>query len=234
MNPLVCYYRVSSQRQGRSGLGLEAQRAAVLAYAQRCQGQIIAEFRETESGGQRDRPELAKAVRRARLSGATLVVAKLDRLARDVRLILELRDSGLSLHFCDLPELGTHDPAAAQMILTIMAAFAEFERGRGSERCRAVRAEQRKRGVKLGSANPKSPGFLKNGKQKLGTVAAAQARTKRAQEFRALMRPVLDELQAGGLVTLAQLAEALNQQGYRTRTGRMWTPAHVHALLRED
>jgi DNA invertase Pin-like site-specific DNA recombinase len=131
---VVAYFRVSTDGQGRSGLGLDAQRAAVTAYADRQGGRVIAQYTEVESGRRADGPELAKAVTHARGAGARLVVAKLDRLARNARFLLGLVESGADVAFCDLPTV----PAgpAGKFVLGVMAQVAELEAGLIADRTR--------------------------------------------------------------------------------------------------
>ena len=131
MSNLVAYYRVSTQRQKRSGLGLEAQQAAVGSYSRESGGTILAEYSEAESGRKADRPELTKAIAHAKRGGATLVVAKLNRLSRNARFLLTLEDSVLPLVFCDLP-------GANELIVGIMAVIAEDECRRTSAHTKAA------------------------------------------------------------------------------------------------
>lgn len=221
---IIPYYRVSTERQKARGMGLQAQQSAVQAYADRCGGKIAAEFREAESGGDRERPELARAVAAARARGATLVVAKLDRLARDTRLILELVDSGVGIHFCDLPDFGD-DPAISRLMLTVVAAIAEFERKRIGQRIKAAIAERKKRGTWK-----RRPSYFDPQAQARGAKAAAAKRVEKAKKYRALMRPVIESFGPG---TLAELAERLNAAGYATPKGKAWTPGTVFGILRE-
>lgn len=146
---IIAYYRVSTQRQGRSGLGLEAQQQIVREHACRSGQEIAAEFVEIESGRKCDRPQLALAMTRARRSGATLVVAKLDRLARDARFLLGIVDGGVGVHFCDLPNLSTGDPITGRLVLTVMAAMAEFEARRIGQRIKEAAAAKRARGERI-------------------------------------------------------------------------------------
>lgn len=145
----VAYYRVSTARQGQSGLGLEAQETAVQRLVEFRGGEIINSYREVESGAKNSRPELAAAMAQAKASNATLVVAKLDRLSRDAKFLLTLADSGVPILFGDFPDLDATS-SVGRMVLTQMAAVAEFERRRISERVTAALAEAKARGVKLG------------------------------------------------------------------------------------
>src|ERR1041385_3538340 len=147
----ISYLRVSTDKQGRSGLGLEAQRAAVESFLNGGRWKLLAEYVETESGKRTDRPKLAKALAHAKAIGATVVFAKLDRLSRNVDLLRSLVASDVDLVFCDLP----HVPAGAmgRFLLTQMASVAELEAGLISERTKAALAAAKARGVKLGNPN---------------------------------------------------------------------------------
>ncbi len=153
MQNFIAYIRVSTQRQGASGLGLDAQRMAVAAYL-RGRGDLVGEIVEIESGRKagKHRPELVRALARCKAEGAALVIGKLDRLARDVRFFLEvIDDSGVDIRFADLPDIC---PATdeGRMILVSMANFAEFEGRRIGTRTKAALAAAKSRGVKLGTA----------------------------------------------------------------------------------
>jgi DNA invertase Pin-like site-specific DNA recombinase len=150
----IAYYRVSTERQGRSGLGLEAQQAAVAKYLTGIpDASLAASYTDIESGKRSDRPELVRAMELCRATGATLIVAKLDRLSRDVDFLRQCvrQIDGAGIVFCDLPDLPPG--AAGKLVLTVMASIAEFEAGRISERTKAALAAAKARGVKLG--NPK-------------------------------------------------------------------------------
>ena len=142
----VTYLRVSTERQGQSGLGLEAQRAAVAAHVIG-RGDVIAEYLEVESGKRNERPQLALALAEAKRLGAVLLIAKLDRLARNVAFIANLLESGVEVTAADMPE-------ANRFVLHIMAAVAEQEGRAISERTRAALAAAKARGVKLGWSMP--------------------------------------------------------------------------------
>jgi DNA invertase Pin-like site-specific DNA recombinase len=148
----IAYYRVSTDRQGQSGLGLEAQQQAV---AQFLSQPLAAEFVEIESGRNADRPQLAAALAYAKEHQATLIVAKLDRLARDVKMILAIVDSGVRVRFIDLPDVDT-STATGRLILTVMASLAEFEARRIGERTRDALAAKKARGERWQSGNPRA------------------------------------------------------------------------------
>ena len=139
----VSYLRVSTGRQGQSGLGIEAQRAAVTEYLNGGNWQVIKEFVEVESGSRNDRPELAKAMSLCRLRNATLVIAKIDRLSRDAHFLLGLQKSGVRFVAADMPE-------ANEMVVGIMAVVAQAERKMISVRTKSALAAAKARGVKLG------------------------------------------------------------------------------------
>ncbi|MAQ83677.1 MAG: resolvase [Maritimibacter sp.] len=218
---LVAYERVSTARQGKSGLGLEAQRAAIDAFTEQRGADVIARFTEVESGRKNDRPELEKALNLAKLTGATLVIAKLDRLSRNAAFLLTLRDSGVRFLAADMPE-------ANDLTVGIMALVAQQEREAISRRTKEALAAAKARGVKLG--NPNGAAALKRaGKDGQAMRAAVVVN---ADEFAASLRPVIKGLQARGLTSLRQIAGALNVQGIRTRRDGRWHVSNVRNLMR--
>jgi len=214
MPDFVSYLRVSTARQGRSGLGLEAQREAVRAFVAARAGRIIApEFVETESGKRNDRPQLQAALRRCRATGATLVVAKLDRLSRNAAFLLTLRDSGGPFIAADMPEANT-------LTIGILAVVAQAEREAISARTKAALAAAKARGVQLG--NPRGFRNLKPGQ---GTAAASQA----AGTFAQGLLPMVSEFEAAGL-SLNAIARRFNEDGVRSRRGGVWTAKAISNL----
>ena len=217
---LVAYERVSTARQGRSGLGLEAQRKAIDDYAAAKAGIILARFTEIESGRKNDRPELEKALQLARLTGATLVIAKLDRLSRNAAFLLTLRDAGVRFVTCDLPE-------ANDLTGGIMALVAQQEREAISRRTKEALAAAKARGVKLG--NPNGAAALrragKGGKALHATIMA------NADAFAETIAPVLADIRAHGHTTLRAIAAELNTRGIQTRRGGTWHVSTVSNLL---
>jgi DNA invertase Pin-like site-specific DNA recombinase len=210
----VAYLRVSTARQGRSGLGLEAQREAVRAFAESRAGKIIApEFVETESGKRNDRPQLQAALGRCRATGATLVVAKLDRLSRNAVFLLTLRDSGVPFVAADMPEANT-------LTIGILAVVAQAEREAISGRTQAALAAAKARGVKLG--NPRGAANLKPGN---GSAAASEA----ARLFAQGLLPMVSELEADQL-SLNAIARRFNEDGIRSRRGGIWTAKAISNL----
>ncbi len=169
---IVAYLRVSTARQGASGLGLEAQRAAVQGFAAAGGHTILAELVEVESGGKADRPQLTAALAMCRLHRATLVIAKLDRLARNVAFIANLMDGGVEFVACDMPH-------ANRLTLHLLAAIAEHQREIISQRTKAALAAAKARGVRLG--NPNGAAQLLAHSRK-GAIASAKIRTARAKQ----------------------------------------------------
>jgi DNA invertase Pin-like site-specific DNA recombinase len=218
---IVAYYRVSTKRQGTSGLGLEAQRAMVENYATSCGAPIVATFTEIESGGDPTRPILKAAQAEAMLRRATLVVAKLDRLSRDAHEITGLMKT-LDFRCADSPD----DPP---VILQIRAALAEDERRKISLRTREALAALKARGVKLGG-----PNLVKGTAEtaKHASVFANAAKIARAREKAAAVLPYVDAARRAGAVTLAELAQALTARGVTTPSGSgAWHPATVSRIV---
>lgn len=218
---LIAYYRVSTVRQGESGLGLEAQRAKVEQLAAQRGAVIAAAFVEVESGRKADRPQLAAALAEARKRGAVVAVAKIDRIARDAELVLRLsreaeRNGMGGFLFCDLPDVDA-TTAAGRMVLSVMASVAEFEARRISERTREALAAAKARGVKLGGTRP---GTLREN---------ARAKAAAADRSEAL-RPVLAAMAAQG-ASLRQMSAALAAAGTRTKAGNPWSPSSVKRAL---
>ena len=217
---LVAYERVSTARQGQSGLGLEAQRKAIDDFAASRNAAITARFTEVESGKRADRPELLKALNLAKLTGATLVIAKLDRLSRNAAFLLTLRDSDVRFLACDMPE-------ANDLTVGIMALVAQQEREAISRRTREALAAAKARGVKLG--NPNGAGALR----RAGKGGAALRATVRdnADRHAAELAEVLADIRANGHSTLRAMAAELNSRGILTRRGGRWHVSNVKNLI---
>jgi DNA invertase Pin-like site-specific DNA recombinase len=216
---IVAYYRVSTGKQGRSGLGLEAQRAAVHEYLNGGDWRLVGEFVEVESGKRTDnRPELAKAMTSARLCNATLVIAKLDRLSRNAHFLLGLQESGVDFVAADMPK-------ANKMTVGILAVVAQHEREQISARTKAALAAAKARGTKLGT-----PANLRN--QAIGSIRGNQVKTAKADQRAADIKPAILDIQASGLTSLRQIATELNARTITTRRGCRWVPGSVHALMR--
>jgi DNA invertase Pin-like site-specific DNA recombinase len=213
----VVYLRVSTARQGRSGLGLEAQREAVRQFVAARGGKSIAEFVEVETGKRDDRPELEKAKKRCRVTGATLVVAKLDRLSRNVAFLMNMRDSDVQFVAADMPEANT-------MTVGVMAVVAQHEREAISARTKAALAAARARGTILGG---KRKGAAKIGAYQQQGVAAAREKAVREAELR---RDALEALQRENL-SLNAMAARLNAEDFKTSRGGNWTATAVRRTL---
>ena len=212
MKNAITYLRVSTQRQGASGLGIAAQRAAVESYCRDHGYRVIKEFVEIESGRHSDRPGLRDALARAKSSRALLVIAKLDRLARNVEFIARLMNAGVEFVAVDLPQ-------ANPLTLHILAAVAEAEARSISERTKAALAAAKARGVVLG--NPATRHGLPGDVWRKGLSAARLARRQLRDQAIYAVAPMIKALRAQGL-GYHQIALALNADGYLTATGRRW------------
>jgi DNA invertase Pin-like site-specific DNA recombinase len=224
----VAYYRVSTERQGRSGLGLEAQQAAVANYLNGGDWRIVAEFTEVESGRRSDRPELDKALAAARLHRCPLVVSKVDRLTRSVAFLSRLLEAGVDVRFADLPQI---QGATGRFLLQQMVAVAELEAGMISTRTKAALQAAKARGKTLGG-----PRIRKNGKPVIISRSAqktgAAANHLRAVDRAADLAPTLAQIQADGAVTLKAIASALDAAGIATPRGQgNWSPTQVKRTL---
>jgi DNA invertase Pin-like site-specific DNA recombinase len=214
----VAYTRVSTVKQGRSGLGLEAQRETVRQFVASRGGRIIgAEFVEVETGKRNDRPELRNALKRCRLTGATLVVAKLDRLSRNAAFLMTLMDSGVDFVAADLPEANT-------MTVGVMAVVAQHEREAISQRTKAALAAARARGRSLGGYRAAAPNIALH--QQSGVAAARERATHAAEE----RRDAIASLQREGL-SLNAIAMRLNEDSVRSSRGGAWTATAVKRIL---
>lgn len=212
----VAYLRVSTNKQGIDGLGMAAQEQAIHAY----NGNVIARYVEVESGKRKDRPELAKALDHCKRTGATLAVAKLDRLARNVQFISTLMESSVPFVCCDFPD-------ANPLVLHIMAAVAEHEAKATSARTKAALNAAKLRGVKLGTPeNWTIEGVKKGG------IVSGKARSEKANQFAAMVRPLIEDFRGQGL-SLRAIAARLNDGGTLTARGKQgkWTAAAVKNVL---
>jgi DNA invertase Pin-like site-specific DNA recombinase len=212
----VAYCRVSTNKQGASGLGLEAQQKAVADHLSGNDGELVAEYQDIESGGKDDRPELQKALRKCRLTGATLLIAKLDRLSRNRRFLLELADSSINFVCCDMPE-------ANNFTVGLLACLADYERQLISERTKAALAAAKARGVKLGNPNLAD---VRNTDTTKATAAKMAKASARNAEIREVIYELKDEY---GDLSSRAIATRLNEAGYTTATGRPW---HHQGVLR--
>lgn len=215
----VAYYRVSTDKQGRSGLGLEAQRAAVEAHVASARGKVVVEFVEVESGRKKDRPQLAAALAAARAHRAVLVIAKLDRLARNVHFVSGLMESGVEFVAADMPTVN-------RLTVHILAAVAEEEARMISARTKAALAAAKARGVRLGN-----PNLLAGSPEQARTANAVK--TVRAQMRAADVMPFIEQARRAGATTLQQLADALAARGVPTPSGGgvRWHPVQVARIV---
>lgn len=208
MTDYVVYLRVSTGRQEISGLGIEAQREAVVRYAAQTAGVLVAEFVEVESGAKSNRPQLAKALALCRKTKATILIARLDRLSRSLSFVALLLDANVEIKCCDMPD-------ANRLLLQMLAVFAEHERQMIRDRTRAALAAAKARGVVLG---------------RNGHVLAAQNR-KSALDFAETVRPHVRAAQEAGIRTLAGIGDYLTLNGIRTSSGGKWHPCTVQRVL---
>jgi DNA invertase Pin-like site-specific DNA recombinase len=215
----VSYIRVSTARQGSSGLGLEAQRESVRVFAQAQGYEIAQEFLEVESGKNDARPVLERALAHVKKSGACLVIAKLDRLARSVAFVAQLLDANTDFRAVDLPD-------ASRLVLHIMSAVAENEARSCSDRTRAALAAAKARGTLLGGANPKCRNLPPGARERGAQTTKAKARAAYAD-----IVPKLLAMRAES-VSLQGIADALNAENYTTRTGKVWHPMQVSRALK--
>ena len=209
---------MSTERQGRSGLGLEAQKHAVGDFLESTGGTLRAEFVEVQSGKNEDRAKLLEALKLCKLTRSTLLIAKLDRLSRNAAFLLTLQNAGTRFVAVDNPDMN-------ETVVGILAVLAQAERKAISERTKAALAAAKRRGgVKLG-----------NPRLRPGTEATALAASKAAREGARIraeeLRDVVDEARAKGCASLRQIAEHLNSQGFSTPRGGRWVPASVSRLL---
>ncbi len=213
----VAYYRVSTQKQGRSGIGIEAKKEEVQRFIVANGGKVVAEYQEVESGKRADRPQLALALERCRLTRATLCVAKLDRLTRDTGFLAKLRDSRVSF-------IAVDNPHANALTVTILIAVAEEERRLASVRTKEALAAAKARGVRLG--NPLGAAAF-GARSRAGAKEALKAKADAfAQSLSSIVRPLRD---AG--LSLHAIAQSLNGEGIVTQCGKGWRPCGIKRIL---
>jgi DNA invertase Pin-like site-specific DNA recombinase len=223
MTVYVAYLRVSTDKQGRSGLGLEAQQTAIAGFLKPDDKLLEPPFIEVESGKRSDRPQLHAALERCRKTGATLLIAKLDRLARNVAFIANLMESGVPFVAVDMPHA---DPFR----LHIEAAIAEDEARKISQRTKAALKAAKERGVTLG-------GYRGGPIPDIREVQAkgAEAARQKSDTFAVRLAPVIADIRAAGMVSLRQIADELNRRGVPTARGGNWAaPAVRNVLARID
>jgi DNA invertase Pin-like site-specific DNA recombinase len=219
----VAYYRVSTAKQGKSGLGLEAQQEAVRSYLNGGRWKMVAEAIEIESGKRNDRPKLAEALALCRVHGATLVIAKLDRLARNVNFISNLMESTVEFTAVDFPQ-------ANRLTIHILAAVAEHEAAIISARTKAALGAAKARGVVLGGDRGNIAALATAGAKVSAAKRGAKA-TSRAND----LLPVIRSAQKSGASSLRQIADVLNERGIKTARGGEWSAVQVQRILsRED
>jgi DNA invertase Pin-like site-specific DNA recombinase len=222
----IAYRRVSTAKQGRSGLGLEAQDAAINSHVRATGCTLVATYTEVESGKKSARPELAKALSHAKKLGAVLVIAKLDRLSRNVHFLSGLMEAGVDFVCCDMPSAG-------RLTLHIMAAVAEDEARRISERTVAALAAAKERGAKLGGIRQGQRHASREECAAGGVIGGAKtAVLNRREAFTAYagILPVVESLRAAGR-SFQAIADHLNTEGYTTRTGASWGARQVMRVL---
>jgi DNA invertase Pin-like site-specific DNA recombinase len=219
---LMAYYRVSTAKQGASGLGLEGQEAAVGEYARATGGNLLRAYTEVETGKRSDRPELARALADCKRSKAVLIIAKLDRLARNVHFLSGLMEAGVEFVCCDMP-------SANRLTLHIMAAVAEDEAKRISERTKAALAAYKARGGVLGAARHGAY-RLKGGANAKAARRAGEVARERAADAYADLAPAIAAMRADGL-SLRQIAGRINAEGHTTRRGKQWNQVQIKRIV---
>lgn len=223
MQRYVSYLRVSTQQQGRSGLGIEAQRKVVFDYTGGGDWELIEEFVETESGRNSDRLSLEQALISCRIHSAVLVVAKVDRLTRSSAFLHQLLDSGVELAFCDLPVISG---PTGKFLLNQMAAVAELEAAMISQRTKAALAAAKDRGIRLGTAgNATHEGRL------LGQKMSLRRRRYDAESRRRDLSPLFDMLLLERGLSFNAAAKELNRVGIPTARGKQWTATQVSRMV---
>lgn len=214
----VSYYRVSTAKQGRSGLGLEAQKSAVEAFLRQNSGIELASFIEVESGKVNRRPQLEAALLRCRQTGATLLVAKLDRLSRNGAFLYSLSESGVKFSALDIPDCNS-------LTLGVMIAMAQHERETISKRTRDALAARRARGLPLGTPRDLSA------YQRRAALKGADTNSAKARERAELIKPAIEAAREAGHTSLHAIAAHLNSKSITTPRGRQWTATAVRNTL---
>jgi len=209
----VSYYRVSTEKQGINGNGVEAQKQSVARYLASLECELVGSFEEVESGANNKRPQLAAAMKLAKSQKAVLVIAKLDRLSRNAAFLLQLQDSGVDFIACDMPN-------ADRLSIGIIALLAQRERQLISERTKSGLAIVKQRGIRLGNPNPAE-----------ALRKAKIAVQNRKQEFNKIAQKSISEIRETGIKTLAKIADCLNKRGEKTPMGKSWTATAVKRVM---
>lgn len=219
----VAYFRVSTSRQGVSGLGLDAQRETVRTFLNGGDWTLAAEFVEVESGRSDARPELAKALARCRVMGGTLIVANVSRLTRSVAFLSRLLESGVEVRFCDLPQI---QGATGRFLLTQMVSVAELEAGMIGERTRKALAAAKARGTVLGGRRDNSAAI-----HLTGAPASRALRIAKADKRAADLTPIIADVRETGATSLREIAAALNARSIPTARGGTWSAVQVQRAI---
>ncbi|GAB5379667.1 MAG: recombinase family protein [Aliiglaciecola sp.] len=215
----IAYFRVSTKRQSESGLGLEAQRQAVTRYINSREGGVLVkEFTEVESGKNNNRPILLSALNHCKLTNAVLIIAKLDRLSRCVYFLSGLMRSNVNFVCCDYPD-------ANKLTIHILAAVAEDERNKISERTKAALQAAKARGVKLGNPGLKE---VRNS----DTSKARESIKQQTAEFHQSIKPIIDSIMNEGIHDIKAITDRLNQLGIKSRRGNKLTCASVRFIVK--
>jgi len=224
MQKYVAYYRVSTAKQGQSGLGLEAQKKAVTDYLNGGEWEVIGEYIEVESGKNSDRPELKEAIKMCKLTGAKLLVAKFDRLSRNLHFITGLMESKVPFTACDMPE-------ATELTIHIMASMAQHEAKMISQRTKSALQAAKDRGVKLGTHREGAHQFNRDHAVE-GSKISVEVRQAKADEYAREIYTYIEPLQQQGL-SLNAIARSLNSTALKTPRGKQgkWTPTTVKNIL---
>lgn len=218
MTTYVAYCRVSTDKQGRSGLGLEAQEAAIKAFLKPTDRLLQPPYIEIESGKRDDRPKLQEAIARCRKTGATLLIAKLDRLSRDAHFLLGLQKAGVKFTAADMPE-------ANELMVGMMALVAQQERKAISQRTKEALAAAKTRGVKLGGDRGYRPSSPPD------AAKASEVRKMKADHAAFATLPLIQEILHKEALSLNGIAARLNEMGHQTPRGGLWTATAVKRVL---